>query len=173
LSRGKQSTKQLGQKLDIGEKVTDKVIRLLPGGAVVLIADYCWVYLPANTVMPDKGFIGKVLQCGDVLEGVVTEGSKSDGQAKARNGTISFNRLIEPSAVSRQYRDPLIDLTAQRKTAVRGGFARDAAFRLSVLEANAHTCCFCGQNFSIGGASPMEAAHIIPRAKRWGCPGHC
>jgi predicted RNA-binding protein with RPS1 domain len=166
LERGENNRQQMVQKLHIGEKVTGKVMRLLPGGAVVLIADYCWVYLPATTVMPGKGFIGKILQCGDVLEGVVTEGPKPDGQAKAGNGVISFSRLIEPSAVSSQYRDPLIDLTAQRKTAVRGGFAREAAFRLSVLEANAHTCCFCGQNFSIGGASPMEAAHIIPRAKR-------
>lgn len=43
---------QLAQELHVGEKVTGKVVRLLPGGAVVLIADYRWVYLPANTAMP-------------------------------------------------------------------------------------------------------------------------
>lgn len=161
---GKQSKSP--HSIHLGEQITGKVVRLLPGGAVVLIADHCWVYLPANSVLPGKGFIGTVLQCGDVVEGVVTEISETGDKDYGRSGIISFGRLVGPSTVSRQDRDTLIDLTTEKKAAVRGGFARHSAFRLAVLEANAHTCCFCGQNFSVGGATAMEAAHIVPRGKR-------
>jgi len=79
---------------------------------------------------------------------------------------MSFSRLVQPSTVSRQTRSPLIDVSAERKAAVRGGFGRDATFRFEVLQANEYTCCFCGQNFSVEKATAMEAAHIVPRAKR-------
>jgi hypothetical protein len=150
--------------LRVGDQVTGKIVRLLPGGAVVLVADYCPVFLPANTTMPGKGFLGKILQCGDAVEGVVTHINEHD-QANMK-GTISFSRLAEASVVSRQNRDPLIDIMSKKTVGMRGGFARDSAFRLSVIEANARICCFCGLDFSVGAATAMEAAHIIPRGKR-------
>jgi putative restriction endonuclease len=70
------------------------------------------------------------------------------------------------SAISKRQRSALIDVTAERKPAARGGLARDSVFRVSVLEAYEEICCFCGQNFSVGDATAMEAAHIIPRGKR-------
>src|SRR5690606_40949427 len=47
-----------------------------------------------------------------------------------------------------------------------GGCGREAAFRTSVLETYKHCCCICGARYSVGGASAMEAAHIIPRGYR-------
>jgi putative restriction endonuclease len=79
---------------------------------------------------------------------------------------ISFERVLETSTVSKRQRNALIDVTAERKPAAPGGFARDSVFRLSVLEAYAQTCCFCGRDFSVGDATAMEAAHVIPRGKR-------
>ena len=85
---------------------------------------------------------------------------------KHKHNQISFGRLVEPSAVSRQSRDPLVDLTTQKKVATHGGLSRDPAFRLTLLEANGRTCCVCGQIFSVNGSTAMEAAHVIPRGKR-------
>ena len=151
------------RKLRVGENVTGKVRRLLPTGAIIIVADYCSVFLPRSEVMPGKGFIGTALQCGDMVEGQVTDLRPTGDKTFPE---ISFNRLVEPSTVSHRPRSPLIDVAAERKAGVRGGFGRDAAFRSTVLEANAYTCCFCGKNFSAGGATAMEAAHIVPRGKR-------
>jgi len=60
------------RELQVGKKVTGKVVRLLPGGAIVLVADHCPVFLPAASVMPGKEFVGAALQCGDMLEGLVS-----------------------------------------------------------------------------------------------------
>jgi predicted RNA-binding protein with RPS1 domain len=45
----------------VGERVQAKVVRLLPGGALVLVGDDQEAFLSASTVLPGKGFIGSVL----------------------------------------------------------------------------------------------------------------
>jgi predicted RNA-binding protein with RPS1 domain len=148
----------------VGERMVGKVVRLLPGGAIVLVADNCGVYLEARSVMPGKGHIGSVLSVGDWIEGTIT--SLVDTESQNKRPLLAFERLVQQSAVSTRQRDALVDVVAVRKSGTRGGFGRDAAFRMLTLLAYDHTCCVCGASYKVDNASAMEAAHVIPRGKR-------
>ncbi len=144
------------------QRVTGKVTRLLPGGAIVLVADCRAAYLPASAVLPGKGFIGSVLKVGDWVEAEISELSEREGQV----GLLSFLRLARESEVSLRGRDPLVDLRSEHRRSIRGGFGRDASFRLAVTDKYEHVCCCCGESYRLVNASAMEAAHVIPRGKR-------
>lgn len=146
----------------IGQSVNGKVTRLLPGGAIILVADCNAGYLPASSVLPGKGFIGSVLKVGDWIEAEISE----LGDAVGRVGVLSFIRLARESEVSMQGRDPLVDLRSERRRSTKGGFGRDASFRLVVTNKYEHVCCCCGESYRLPNGSAMEAAHIIPRGKR-------
>lgn len=127
--------------------------------------------------MPSKGFIGSVIKVGDV---VVAEVLNEPASAEFL-GQLRFIRLERDSAVSRRTRDLLVDPYAEKRPTVRGGFARDASFRMAVTATYSSVCCMCGARYSFRDSTAMEAAHIIPRSKRGAdhvsnglclCPAH-
>jgi predicted RNA-binding protein with RPS1 domain len=145
----------------IGACVTAKVVTLMNSGAKVLVDDYRYGYLPVTAVLPGKGHIRTALQVGDFIEGKVEK--PGDGE---NVGVLSFERLVQEGTSSLRGRDPLIDLKSKYLPILRGGYGRNASFRLAVNEAYEHTCCICGNSYRFKTTSAMEAAHIIPRGRR-------
>ncbi|WP_447920129.1 HNH endonuclease [Achromobacter aegrifaciens] len=145
----------------VGTRVVAKVISLMNSGAKVLVDDYRFGYLPAAAVLPGKGHIGSVIQIGDFIEGKVAELGSGDNV-----GSLSFERLIQEGTSSVRGRDPLVDIKSQYAPVARGGYGRNASFRLAVTEVYGHACCMCGNSYRFQNSSAMEAAHIIPRGRR-------
>lgn len=145
----------------LGASVVAKVVSLMNSGARVLVDDYRFGYLPAAAVLPGKGHISSVIQVGDFIEGKVAE-LGTGGSV----GTLSFERLIREGTSSERGRDPLVDLKSQYVPVVRGGYGRNASFRLAVTESYGYVCCMCGNSYRFKNSSAMEAAHIIPRSRR-------
>lgn len=145
----------------LGASVVAKVVNLMKSGARVLVDDYRFGYLPADAVLPGKGDIASVLQVGDFIEGKVAERGFGDNI-----GSLSFVRLAREGTSSLRGRDPLVDLKSKYVPTVRGGYGRNASFRLAVTEAYDHTCCMCGKAYRFQNSSAMEAAHIVPRGRR-------
>ena len=146
----------------VGEKASGKIVRLLPGGALVLVGDGQEAFLLASTILPGKGFIGSVLKVGDWVEAKFLELTDRKGKA----GLLSFVRLTTESDVSNQNRNPLIDIRSERRSTTKGGLGRNSSFRAEVTDKYGHICCFCGESFRSTNSSAMQAAHIIPRGKR-------
>lgn len=145
----------------LGASVTGKVVTLMNSGAKVLVDDFRLGYLPVTAVLPGKGHIRTALQVGDFIEGKVEKLGDDENV-----GILSFERLVREGTSSVRGRDPLIDLKSKYVPVLRGGYGRNASFRLAVNEAYDHTCCMCGNSYRFKTSSAMEAAHIIPRGRR-------
>ena len=151
------------RQFQIGETVTGIVVGV-SAGATVLIEDNCKVFLPASLIVSGMRSINTIIQCGDYVKGTVIRVPAPNEYHKSP--IISLVCLVDHSTVAKSPRNPLVDVVSEKKSATRGGFARDAEFRMSVLEVYRQTCCVCGKTFSIGSSTAMQAGHIIPRAKR-------
>lgn len=147
--------------LPSGASVTAKVVTLMNSGAKVLVDDFRLGYLPVTAVLPGKGHIRTALQVGDFIECKVEK--LGDGE---NVGVLSFERLVREGMSSVRGRDPLVDLKSKYVPVLRGGYGRNASFRLAVNETYDHTCCMCGNSYRFKTSSAMEAAHIIPRGRR-------
>lgn len=167
-----------------GSVVDAKVVFLQPFGAICRIAERVDGLLHQSTIIQEKGGDARRhLRLGDVVRAVVEVEPPGPVRRLSRqpDGTRKTVFVDEPKGRLRlkflQLVDrildtetpessELIDLRASRRLGRPSGFERDQNFRWNVLDAFDHTCCVCGARHVFGKASAMEAAHIIPRARR-------
>lgn len=148
----------------LGEVFEAKVFGVAPYGALCLLRDRVVGFMHKSSISSDTiERLESYLSPGDVIEVKVTDANPR-GESDC---AVSFVRLLLKSDVDDKNEGAeLLDLYAKKNIDVKGGYSRDASFRSNVLEAYKHKCCICGSQFSIAQSSAMEAAHIIPRAKR-------
>lgn len=170
---------------EAGEIVDAKVIDVRPFGAICLIADRVRGLIHHSTIVQERGGdTRRHLRPGDVVRALVAEEQAGVPAARWRmqaDGTgktvyehppigrlqLKFLQLVDRTRDTEATESSdLIDLRATRRLGRPSGFERDQNFRWNVLDAFDHTCCVCGARHVFGKASAMEAAHIIPRARR-------
>ncbi len=149
----------------VGEVRACAVIWTSPYGAHCLLDNRVVGFMHKSSVIgsiPEQ--LDKYLHPGDIVEvKVLNELDISRGTYK-----VEFVRRIERFLEEQTEESALLDLAAIRRTGMTGGFARDSAFRWSVLDAYDHCCCVCGRRFAVRDTSAMEAAHVVPRGNRGG-----
>jgi predicted RNA-binding protein with RPS1 domain len=146
----------------VGAAVDVKITRTLAHGALCLISDRVLGMVASSTIVKEKdGDARRYLRPGDVVRAVV---ERSEGP---KRNELRFLKLVDRTInEDASEGSELIDLRASRRLGSASGFERDQSFRYNVLGAFDHTCCVCGERHVFGSASAMEAAHIIPRARR-------
>jgi predicted RNA-binding protein with RPS1 domain len=168
-----------GKTFEVGEVVVGRISEASEHFALCLLSDGVHGLIHHSSIIKECEFdTRKYLHPGDWVRVRVfrkSEAAKISWKDSSLQGTnLSSNRpfyqlefvaLDSPGDLSAE-RNPLIDLLAVREQGKSGGYQRDNEFRRIVLEAYDFTCCICAERYCIGSASPMEAAHIIPRSKR-------
>jgi predicted RNA-binding protein with RPS1 domain len=164
---------------EVGKDVLARISETSERFAICLLSDGVHGLIHHSTIIKESDFdTRKYLHPGDWVRVRVlrlSNAAKVSWQdSSLQAAKVSSNRpfyrlefvaLDSPGDLAGE-RNPLIDLLAVREEGKSGGFQRDNEFRRIVLEAYDFTCCICGERYCIGSASPMEAAHIIPRSKR-------
>ncbi len=167
-----------------GSVVDAMVVAVRPFGAICKIAGRVSGLLHHSTIIQENGGDARRhLRLGDVVRAVVEVEPpgpvrrlrrQPDGTRKAVHVDppkgrfrLKFLQLVDRILDSETPESgELIDLRVARRLGRPSGFERDQNFRWNVLDAFDHTCCVCGARHVFGKASAMEAAHIIPRARR-------
>lgn len=150
--------------LRTGELREALVIWTSPNGVNCLIDNRVIGFIHKSSVIGSvKERLDKYLRPGDRVEVKVIEiQNRSKGRYK-----VKFLRMLDRfDDTEASEESNLVDLNTVRRTGTKGGFSREANFRWSVLDAYGHRCCICGLQFTIGEASAMEAAHVVPRSNR-------
>lgn len=158
------TTFHLPNVVTLGEVREAPIIWVSPYGARCLIDNRVIGFMHKSSVIGSvPEHLNLHLHPGDLAEIRVTEGrDQTHGTYK-----VDFLRLLDRFADPEETGEPeVIDLASVRRSGTKGGFSREANFRWNVLEAYDHCCCVCGLRFSIGEASAMEAAHVVPRSHR-------
>lgn len=150
----------------IGTRIEALVIRLAPYGATCLLADRVVGFLHRDSILgvhSENRSLLDYLHPGDSVKIEVR------GEIDEEHGTYKLEYVGEEMLSHNQQQElelALIDADARRAIQTSEKFSRDRNFRWCVIEAYDERCCICGNRFTIGDSSAMEAAHIIPRAER-------
>jgi len=154
------------KKFAIGAYVEAPAILLAQYGAKCLLADRVVGFLHRNSILgadsENKNLLD-YLHPGDLVK------VKVQGEINEEHGTYKLEYVGEVRLSHNQLYElelALIDADASRAIQTSEKFSRDKNFRWSVIEAYNERCCICGDRYTIGDSSAMEAAHIIPHAER-------
>jgi hypothetical protein len=141
------------EEIDHSDPFCAKVVRVMPGAVVAITERDQRLKIGKENIAAKDIDANTALSPGDKIK------------VRFKDGKFEFLQLSE-RIFEHENLNETLDLDVEYRKAKSGGYSRSSEFRNNVLEHFDYTCCLCSRHLKFKNTSPLEAAHIIPRARR-------